>query len=103
MCCYNDCITLKVNVKDEKIVCISFVHEARGKYSFIAQTTVCKSNNAKENSRKKFNYSYFLLKGAKSYRICKCLYLATLAISQKMVYNVHQKKDKSTGVLSKAR
>ena len=26
-------------------------------------------------------------------RVCKKFYLATLAVSQKMVYNVHQKKD----------
>ena len=48
---------------------------------------------------KKFNYTYYLLKDESSFRICKSFYLSTLAVSQKMVYNVHQKKDKVSGVL----
>ena len=50
-------------------------------------------------SRKKSSYSYFLMKGEKSFRVCKSFYLPTLAVSQKMVYNVHQKKDEATGIV----
>ena len=39
------------------------------------------------------------MKGEDSFRVCKSFYLSTLAISQKMVYNVHQKKNKLTGML----
>ena len=72
--------------------------DTNGKHSFIAQTSVC-SSTRKEESRKKCSYTYFLMKGAESFRVCKSFYLATLAVSQKMVYNVHQKKDKVTGVV----
>ena len=39
------------------------------------------------------------MKGEKSFRVCKSFYLSTLAVSQKMVYNVHQKKDQATGIV----
>ena len=52
-----------------------------------------------ESKRKKLSYSYFLLKEKDSYRMCKNFYLSTLAVSQKMVYNVHDKKDKVTDIL----
>ena len=35
----------------------------------------------------------------KSNRVCKSFYLATLATSQKVVYNVHEKKDSVSGVI----
>ena len=39
------------------------------------------------------------MKGEKSFRVCKSFYLSTLAVSQKMVCNVHQKKDQATGIV----
>ena len=39
------------------------------------------------------------MKGEDSFRVCKRFYLSTLAISQKMVYNVHQKKNELTAML----
>ena len=39
------------------------------------------------------------MKGEDSFRVSKSFYLSTLAISQKMVYNVHQKKNILTGML----
>ena len=39
------------------------------------------------------------MKGEDSFRVCKIFYLSTLAISQKMVDNVHQKKNELTGIL----
>ena len=52
-----------------------------------------------ESKRKKSSYSYFLLKEKDSYRVCKNFYLSTLVVSQKMVYNILDKKDKVTGIL----
>ena len=69
------------------------------KHSFIAQATVCSSVAETKERHMKSNYSYFLIKGEDSFRICKSFYLTTLALSQKMVYNVHQKKNKLTGML----
>ena len=68
--------------------------DTNGKHSFIAQTTVYSLVAGTKEERKKSNYSYFLMKGEGSFRVCKSFYLSTLAISQKMVYNVHQKKKK---------
>ena len=51
-----------------------------------------------ESKRKKSNYSYFLLKEKDSYRVCKNIYLSTLAVSITS-YNVHDKKDKVSGIL----
>ena len=73
--------------------------DTNGKHSFIAQTSVCSSVSGNKESRKKSSYSYFLMKGEKSFRVCKSFYLSTLAVSQKMVYNVHQKKDQATGIV----
>ena len=39
------------------------------------------------------------MKGEDSFRVCKSFYLSTLAISQKMVCNVHEKKNKLIGML----
>ena len=39
------------------------------------------------------------MKGEKSFKFCKSFYLSILAVSQKMVYNVHQKKDQATGIV----
>ena len=73
--------------------------DTNGKHSFIAQISVCSSVSGNKESRKKSSYSYFLMKGEKSFRVCKSFYLSTLAVSQKMVYNVHQKKDEATGIV----
>ena len=67
--------------------------DTNGKHSFTAQTTVYSSVAGTKEGRKKSNYSYFLMKGEGSFRVCKSFYLSTLAISQKMVYNVHKKKE----------
>ena len=37
--------------------------------------------------------------GEESFRVCKSYYLSTLAVSQKMIYNVHEKKSPITGVV----
>ena len=39
------------------------------------------------------------MKGEDSFRVCNSIYLSTLAISQKMVCNVHEKKNKLTVLL----
>ena len=73
--------------------------DTKGKHSFIAQTAVCSSVAGTKEACQQSNYTYFLMKGVDSFRVCKIFYLSTLAISQKMVYNVHQKKNELTGIL----
>ena len=74
--------------------------DANSKHSFINQTSVMSTvKNSSIASRKKKSYSYYLLDGEISHRVCKSYYLATLAVSQKMVYNVHEKKDPVSGVI----
>ena len=47
-------------------------------------------------SQRRKSYKYFLFDGENS--VCKDFYLSTLAISQRMVYDVYEKKDVVTGV-----
>ena len=82
--------------------------DVNDKHAFINKTTVCTGvANTKKNvesteelnfrSRKKKSYSFYLIEGENSARVCKEFYLSTLAISQKMVYNVHEKKESVSG------
>ena len=97
--CKFDCFS-KINKETQENIFLQFYKlDNSAKHAFIAQTTVCSSTAAEETTRKKFNYSYYLLKDESSFRLCKSFYLSTLAVSQKMVYNVHQRKDKVSGAL----
>ena len=64
----------------------------------IARRTVCDENGEKKVSKKKSSYSYYLKVDDNKERVCKDFFLGTLAISQKMVYNVHSKKSVETGI-----
>ena len=85
----------------EKIFMDFYKLDQDGKHNFINQTTTCTLAKSKkeESSRKKKSYSYFLTVGEESFRVCKSYYLSTLAVSQKMIYHVHEKKDPITGVV----
>ena len=100
--CQNKCkfnCALKIDKETQKNIFGDFYKlDKNGKHAFISQTSICSSVSG-ESKRKKLSYSYFLLKEKDSYRVCKNFYLSTLAVSQKMVYNVHDKKDKVTGIL----
>ena len=52
----------------------------------------------KMNTKKK-NYNNYFMKGEESFRVCKSFYLSTLAVSQRMIYNAHQNKDKVTDII----
>ena len=47
------------------------------KHSFIAQATVA----GMKGGQKKSSYTYILMKGEDSFRVCNSFYLSTLAIS----------------------
>ena len=85
----------------EKIFMDFYKLDQDGKHNFINQTTTCTLAKSKKekSSRKKKSYSYFLTVGEESFRVCKSYYLSTLAVSQKMIYHVHEKKDPITGVV----
>ena len=38
------------------------------------------------------------MKGEESFRVCKSFYLSTLAVSQKIIYGVHEKKEEVSGI-----
>ena len=94
--CQNKCkfnCALKIDKETQEKILGDFI-----KHAFISQASICSSVPG-ESKRKKSSYSYFLLKEKDSYRLCKNFYLSILAVSQKMVYNVHDKKDKVIGIL----
>ena len=91
--CLFNC-TQKIDRETQGSIFMAFYTlDTNGKHSFIAQTTVCSSVAGTKQGHMKSNCSYFLMKGEDSFRICKSFYLTTLALSQKMVYNVHQKNN----------
>ena len=83
----------------ESIFMALFELGTNGKHSFVAQTTVYSWVAAAKEGRKKLSYSYFLMKGEVSFRVCKSFYWSSSEISKMMAYNVHQKKNKLTGIL----
>lgn len=102
--CVNNCkfkCTEKVDKNSrEKIFMDFYKLDHSGKRNFINQTTTCVTvASGKESSRKKKSYSYYFMVGEESFRVCKSYYLSTLAVSQKMVYNVHEKKCAVSGVV----
>ena len=90
----------KINRETQENTFMAFYKlNTNGKHFFIAQTTVCSSVAGTKEGRGKSSYKYFFMKGEDSFRVCKSFCLSTLAISLKMVYNVHEKKNKLTGML----
>ena len=86
--------------------------DTNAKHSYVNITSVCVSikpcKSCKGNKidtienptrRKKKSYSFYIIDGENSAKVCKDFYLSTLAISQKMVYSVHEKKDSVTGAI----
>lgn len=87
------CATNIDKVAEEKIFHDFYNLNTDGKHSFINQTSVVFSiaSNPTPQKIKKLS-SYFFINGMNSVWICKKFYFATLAASQKMVYNVHQRR-----------
>ena len=92
--------TQKIDRETQESIFMAFHKlDTNSKHSFIAQTRVSSSVAGMKEGRKKSSCSRFLIKGEDSFGVCKSFYLSTLAISQKMVYNFHQKKNKVIGML----
>ena len=72
-------------------------------HAFIASTTCygdvkhqrgMKGNESTDDpKRKQSNIACYFTVNGNNLRVCKSYYLGTRAVSQKMVYNVHKKKD----------
>ena len=68
--------------------------DTNGKHSLIIQISAALSFATKPTPQKNKNLLvFFFINGMNLARVCKKFYFATLPVSQKMVYNVHQKKD----------
>ena len=65
-------------------------------YDYIVQTSTCKENINRQSRKSRSFRFHFTLEG-EPIRVCKQFYLGTLNISQKVVYNVHDKKDTLIG------
>ena len=83
----------------EKIFMDFYKLDNGGKHNLNQTTTCTTASSGKESSRRKKSYSYYFMVGEESFRVCKSYYLSTLAVSQKMIYNVHEKKNPITGVV----
>ena len=90
-----------------------YKRDHNGKRSFINSTTAqapVKRKYTKDeetmkpkSSKRKNSIQYFCIVQKKEVKVCKSYYLSTLAVSQKMVYNVHNSKDPETGSLPAVR
>ena len=69
------------------------------KHSFIARSTKCNQTARPKDgpSRRKKSFSYHFVLNGKEIRVCKQYYLDTVSVSQKVIYNVHEKKNPITG------
>ena len=90
-----------ININDEERKRIfDYFYENPNKnrqYDFIAQTTTMSMENESSSTRQRSFKYHFTLEN-ESIHVCKEVYLGTLDISQKVVYNVHNKKDSFTGI-----
>ena len=83
--------------------------DQNGKHAFIdstteqsavkRQTTKDEETNTKKQTRRRNSIGYFFKPQGTKVKVCKSFYLSTLAISQKMVYTVHNSKDEATSAL----
>ena len=91
----------KIDTKTQEENFVDFYKlDTKGKHFLISQTSICLSmSSSKESSRIKKSYSYFFMKGEESFCLCKGFYLPTLAVSQKMIYSVHEKKEEVSGIV----
>ena len=91
----------KIDTKTQEEIFMNFYKlDTTGKHFFISQTSICSSSSSsKESSRKKKSYSYFFRKGEESLHVCKSFYLSTLAVSQKVIYGAHEKKEEVSGII----
>ena len=91
----------KIDTKPKEEIFVDFYKlDAKGKHFFISQTSICLlRSSSKESSRIKKNYSYFFMKGEELFCLCKGFYLPTLAVSQKMIYSIHEMKEEVSGIV----
>ena len=72
--------------------------EKQAYYMRTAEKTSTKRKTLKDKeSRKKYSYTYFLIKGSDKVRVCKDFYLHTLDISQRIIERAHLKAEKESG------
>ena len=85
------------------------LNSSNDKHAFISSTTcygdvkrrreVKGKESTCEPKRKQSSIAYYFTVNGKNIRVCKSYYLGTFAVSQKMVYNVHTKKDLVSSVV----
>ena len=67
---------------------------------FIVSSTRCNitaRQTKKGFSKRHYSFQYFFVEANEEIRVCKTFWIQTLCISQKIIYNVHEKKDPLTG------
>ena len=95
--CKYKCST-KINDEERNRIFVDF-YDNRNKdrqYDYIAETTKREKINA-TRSKRQCSFKYQFILEDEPLQVCKEFYLGTLSISQKVVYNVHDKKDSFTG------
>ena len=90
---------IKINDNERKRIFDYFYDELNKnrQYDFIAQTTTTSTISESSSTRRRSFKNHFISEN-ESIQVCKAFYLGILDISQKVVYNVLNKKNSFTGV-----
>ena len=100
--CKNKCSSI-VSTEDQNEQFLQFYKLSDfEKRMYISRTTQRTETRRKTkqstDSRRKYSYNFFFESFGESKQVCKKFYLATLAISQKQIYTVHEATNVATGV-----
>lgn len=103
--CRFKCKTKITQSEREELFKSFYSLDQHGKTDFILRSTIRTETHRKTkkdaDSRRMFSFSYYVELLGNRVQICKSFWLATFAISQKPVYNAHNKKHLITGIAKK--
>jgi hypothetical protein len=98
--CFFKCNKIITNDECKRIFKSYYNSDFSSKRSFITKCSkrFAKRLNLSADSPRNFSFRYYFYAGNKKIRVCKKYFLATLSISEKVVYNAHKNKDLLTGI-----
>ena len=91
--------SIKITDEERNHIFVDFYdnRDKNRQYDYISKTTICDKINMGTDSKRKRSFKYQFVLEDEPIQVCKEFYLGTLNISQKVIYNVHDKKDPLTG------
>ena len=90
---------VKINDEERNRIFVDFYdnRDKNRQYDYISETTICDKINKGTDSKRQRSFKYQFILEDEPIQVCKEFYLGTLNISQKVIYNAHDKRDSLTG------